>query len=177
MSWFPEDGSATTFTKVSLPFGCLGNMSPHPIGFDFGHKQVVYPTAEHLFQVLRFSPDSPIRDEIRDIKSPMAAKWHAKKYAHLMTVEPRSDQDLFNMRFVLLCKLREHPIVKETLLSTGNSTIIEDCSNRPQDPLFWGAKRVVGNGNTGLNDGEVAWFGENVLGKLWMIIRDELRAK
>lgn len=38
------------FTKVSLPFGWMSNMSPHPIV----HHSCEWPTAEHLFQALRF---------------------------------------------------------------------------------------------------------------------------
>ena len=58
------------FTKVKLPFGWLGNMSPHPI--IFWDKE--WRTAEALFQAGRFVTDDPIREEIRAEASPMSAK-------------------------------------------------------------------------------------------------------
>src|SRR5262245_54934742 len=36
--------------RVRDPFGCLGNMSPHPVEW----QGFTYPTAEHLFQCSRF---------------------------------------------------------------------------------------------------------------------------
>jgi hypothetical protein len=47
------------FTKVRLPFGWLGNMNPFPLA----HDGKVWPTAEHLFQALRFE-DGSIREAI-----------------------------------------------------------------------------------------------------------------
>ena len=64
-----------SFTKVSLPFGWLGNMSPYPVQYN----GVMWKTTEHLFQALRFKENSPIRDEICMQKSPMGAKMCAKK--------------------------------------------------------------------------------------------------
>lgn len=154
--------SEIAFTKVKLPFGWLGNMSPHPIDI----LGTVWPTAEHLFQALRFDIRSPIREDIRAQTSPMAAKLVAKRYKHQMTKVPRSEEDMFSMRFVLLCKLEEHPDLKHALLLTEDAPIIEDVTKRPSESgLFWGAAR--------LPDG--SWRGENRLGKLWMEIREQLR--
>lgn len=50
-----------TFTKVALPYGWLGNMSPHPIVV----AGKTWKTAESLFQALRFAEDDPVREEIR----------------------------------------------------------------------------------------------------------------
>ena len=43
-----------SFTKVSLPFGWLGNMSPFPILYE-GKE---WKTTEALFQALRFDDES-----------------------------------------------------------------------------------------------------------------------
>ncbi len=148
--------------KVKEPFGCLGNMSPHPIVFGLGPYPITFPTAEHLFQALRFPVTSPIREEIRAQIGPMQAKFVAKKYSHLMEVAPRSTEDILNMRFTLLCKYEEHKEVREVLKATGDAKIIEDCSKRSNESgLFWGAA---------LREGE--WRGLNTLGRLWMTIRD-----
>jgi ribA/ribD-fused uncharacterized protein len=149
------------FTKVRLPFGWLGNMSPHPINIE----GVIWPTAEHLFQALRFGRNAVIREDIRLQKSPMQAKFVAKRYVDQMTTVPRSEDDVLAMKMVLLLKLHEHPALKEQLLATGDTFIVEDESARAhRSPLFWGAKRIPGG-----------WQGDNRLGKLWMEIRQSLR--
>lgn len=144
------------FKKVRDPFGWMSNMSPHPINS--------YRTAEALFQALRFN-DAEIINLIKAEKSPMGAKMVAKRYTEHMSVQPRSEQDLNNMRWVLGQKLRGHPELKQELLGTGDATLIEDVTARQSDSgLFWGA---------GLQ-GECNWVGENHLGKLWMELRDKL---
>jgi ribA/ribD-fused uncharacterized protein len=62
------------------------------------------------------------------------------------------------MREAVLAKFRSHPDIRETLLSTGDEEIIE---NAPGD-YYWG---VGANGS-----------GKNMLGRILMDVRDELRA-
>lgn len=149
--------------RVREPFGFLGNMSPHPVSYHGAGGE--FPTAEALFQALRFPRDSQIREEIRMARSPMAAKMHAKHHVALMNVVPRSEQDLTNMRFVLSLKIAKYAEVKEGLLSTDDRRIVEDCTARQTESgLYWGAA---------LRDG--SWFGLNMLGVLWMELRETLR--
>jgi len=151
-----------SFTKVKLPNGWLGNMSRHAIV----HLDVEWATNEHLFQALRFA-DPEIREAIRTHRSPMAAKFFAKKHRDKMVVEPQSERDLDNMRLCLRLKVEQHPDLKYLLLASGEEEIIEDCTSRQHGSgLFWGAARQ--------EDG--SWRGENVLGKLWMELRTSLRA-
>lgn len=151
------------FTKVNLPYGWLGNMAPYPVEYD----DKVWRTSEALFQALRFAPDDRIREEIRSQKSPMAAKMTAKKHVDRMIIAPHSPADVGQMAMVLRLKVRsQEPGLRLALLDTGDARIIEDCSNRPRGSgLFWGAARQP--------DG--SWKGQNVLGELWMKLRDELR--
>lgn len=149
--------NTVTFRKTSEPYGWLGNMSAYQVK----HDAVVYRTAEALFQALRFD-DPAIRKEIWIQKSPMVAKWKAKKYSEKFTVEPKSHQDLANMKYVLLQKATQHPDIKRWLLETGEREIIEDTTARRD--RFWGAANVGGQ-----------WVGENRLGKLWIEIRKDLR--
>ncbi len=145
------------FTKVKLPFGWLGNMSPHPLLF----WDVTWRTAEALFQALRFS-NKNIIDEIRAQIGPMQAKFVAKKHASEMIIPPRSVEDVDNMHTVLCEKLDQHPDLGRQLDMTEDALIIEDCSRRANESgLFWGAVRTDGG-----------WRGDNVLGRLWMEIRD-----
>jgi len=145
--------------KVKEDFGWLGNMSPHPIA----HAGQRYPTAEALFQSLRFR-EPEIVEEIRGKKSPMAAKFAAKKHKLQMVVTPLSIDDLKNMRLVVGLKLAQHPALRKALRATGEQEIVEDCTNRPRGSgLFWGAAQR----------GEV-WNGKNWLGKIWMNARSRL---
>jgi ribA/ribD-fused uncharacterized protein len=147
------------FTKVRLPFGWLGSMSP----FHLVHGGRAWPTAEHLFQALRFEDDS-IREAIRSRRNPFAAKLLAKANAARMAVTPCSQRDVDNMEAVLRLKLEQHPRLQERLVQTGDEDIVEDCTSRRHgNALFWGAA---------LRDG--AWTGENRLGRLWMRLREEL---
>lgn len=151
-----------TFTKVNLPYGWLGNMSPHPVIY----RDIRYPTTEHLFQALRFPKDHFIQNEIVKYNSPIRAKMMCKPYLKDCIVTPRSDQDIENMMTVLLLKVDTHLDLREELLSTGESLIIEDVSKRPnKSGLYWGA---AWNG--------VEWEGVNMLGQCWMEIRSLLRA-
>lgn len=153
------------FTKVKLAYGWLGNMSPYPVN----HDEVTWRTTEALFQALRFD-DQAIKEAIRAEKSPMAAKLVAKKNADKMVVEQLSDEDVLNMRLCLDLKVQQHPNLLEALLATGVVNIIEDCTKRGNkgSNLFWGAIRV--------EDADPPyWKGENVLGQLWMEIRENER--
>jgi predicted NAD-dependent protein-ADP-ribosyltransferase YbiA (DUF1768 family) len=161
------------FTKVSLPFGWLGNMSPHPIQTTlsmYPSSAGIWRTAEALFQGYRFAPDDPIREEIRAQTSPMAAKMVAKREKDKMVIIPQSSEDLMLMKFVLELKIEQHPALAQELLATDDAMIIEGCTKRPHGSgLFWGAERAIGT------DGQPFWRGSNNLGHLWMQVRDELR--
>lgn len=147
------------FTKVALPYGWLGNMSPHPVQFE-GQE---WRTAEALFQSLRFQ-DPEIREEIRSQKSPMGAKFVAKKHRSKMQVQPLSNQDLENMRRCVRLKLEFNPQLVDLLKETQDLLIYEDVSSRMRgNNLFWGAS---------FQEGEL--IGENQLGKIWMQIRSSL---
>lgn len=145
------------FTKVRMAHGWLGNMAPFPIQAD-GR---LWRTSEALFQSRRFA-DAEAIDAIHGATSPMQAKLIAKAHAAKMVIEPRSAADVDNMRRVLRLKIDQHPQLKAMLLET-HGRIIEDCSARPS-ATFWGARRIPGS-----------WEGQNMLGVLWMELRDQLR--
>lgn len=152
------------FTKVKLPYGWLGNMAPYALVYE-GKE---WKTSEALFQARRFDKYDPIREQIRAEKSPMAAKLLAKSSVERMVVVPQSEEDLKLMAEVLRLKVEEHPILKQWLLETGDAEIIEDCTKRQRGSgLFWGA---------GLQE-DGTWKGDNYLGKLWMLLRRELRGE
>ena len=167
---FEASISDIAFTKVKLPFGWLGNMSPHPV-FHLGKNWL---TTKALFQALRFSgAREDLRLAIWREKSPMAAKMVAKRlrnenasdpsaFAH----EPLGPGDLEAMRLMLRLKVAQHPHLRRELLDTGDRRIIEDIGARkgPRHE-FWGARSQAGE-----------WIGRNHLGELWMELRSALAA-
>lgn len=146
--------------KVKEPNGEWGNMAPFPVRY----QDRLFMTTEALFQSLRFSSEAVI-EEIRSQKSPMTAKFVAKRCKAQMVIEPMSSQDLDNMRLCLRLKVEQHPELKQKLLDTGDAFIVEDCQKRQRGSgLFWDAA---------LLDGQ--WKGQNWLGVLWMEFRSQLR--
>jgi predicted NAD-dependent protein-ADP-ribosyltransferase YbiA (DUF1768 family) len=155
-----ENKTEISFTKVALPFGWLGNMSPYPITF-LGKE---WRTTEALFQALRFD-DEEIIEAIRLEKSPMGAKMKAKKHRASMIVIPMGERDVGNMKFCIAKKINAHPTLLKLLNETGEIPIYEDVTSRPRGSgLFWGAKKI-----------ENTWEGQNVLGKIWMETRDMIK--
>jgi predicted NAD-dependent protein-ADP-ribosyltransferase YbiA (DUF1768 family) len=160
----PESPTDIGFITTKEPHGWLHCMSAYPL-FWAGNR---YPTAEHLFQCLRFSLYPQIQDEILAKPSPMAAKWVACKHKALLGRRPRywdeSPDDIDRMRFVLRLKLDQHPALAVKLKATGQAVLVEDCSRRDRGSArFWGAVKSGGK-----------WCGANVLGCLWMELRDTL---
>jgi predicted NAD-dependent protein-ADP-ribosyltransferase YbiA (DUF1768 family) len=130
---------------------------------------IFWKTAEAYFQSLRFAPDDTVRETIRMQKSPIAAKMVAKQNRSRMVVVPMNEQDVENMRITLRLKFRCNQIpLEDNLLLTGDRTIVEDCSGRKTDSgAFWGTYELP-NG---------LLYGRNMLGKLLMELRSELKAK
>lgn len=151
------------FKKVKEPYGWLGNMAAFPVFYN----DLEYKTTEALFQALRFKDFPEIAEKIRQEKSPMTAKMVAKSYKDILDkagYEFLSSQDMAYMKICLQEKIAQHPELKSLLQETGGKHIIEDCPSRPQGSgLFWGA--ALQNGG---------WVGKNILGEMWMIVRQEL---
>jgi len=158
-----ESAKEIAFTKVSLPYGWMGNMAPYPVT----HEGVEYKTTEALFQSLRFEKYPEIQKEIIEQKSPMAAKMVAKSHRELLVKDGYKflgNQDIEYMKLCIDLKLDQHPELAKQLIETGNSVIIEDCSSRPQESgLFWGSAYQNN-----------VWVGKNVLGNILMEKRAEL---
>ena len=150
--------------KVREEWGELGNMARFEIEFE----GKVWPRSEQLFQALRFKPGhEELQEQIRVESNPMKAKMVAKR---LFKENPEAvypvccDEDLVRMKQVLELKFDQHEDIRLSLERTGKRPIVEDCTRRQRGSgLFWGAALQ--------EDG--SWKGENALGKLWMVIRQE----
>ena len=148
------------FTAVKEPYGWMGNMYAAPIKYE----GETWLTSEALFQALRVN-DKEIRELIRIKKSPMSAKMVAKHFTEKMVVNPISEKDIDNMRLCLRLKFNQHPALRDNLLRTGDHIIFEDVKKRHgARHRFWGAEMK----NNTLE-------GTNMLGRLLMELREELR--
>lgn len=158
-----------SFTNVSSQYGWLSTMAPYPVEYE----GTLWKTTYALFQALRFN-DEEIRKALSIDNNPMECKNRVKAIIKELTkknelwkrnVQPQSPQDIENMDFCIRLKLKQHPELLENLLKTAQYTLYEDVTKRGRkgSNLFWGAMK--------LDDG--SWEGENVLGKIWMKIREE----
>lgn len=138
------------YTREFYP---LDNFSSFKLKYE-GH---VYQTVEEAYQALKFiETDKEVYNQI--INSYSAVE--AKNIADLNKDKVRKDWDNIKvdiMEKLLRCKLEQNPTVREKLLKTKDYILVEDS---PVDS-FWG---------WGINRD-----GKNIMGKLWMKLRDEIR--
>lgn len=149
------------FHKTREQWGGLSNMAggfPITVQLSGPAIQAVRST-EALYQACRF-PDFPaIQQEIIDNKSPMGAKFIAKREKD----KTRPDWLEINvdiMRWCLNLKWVQNNKFRMELAGTGEMPIVEVSYKDP----FWGAKP----------DDTGHLIGQNVLGKLLMELRDQV---
>lgn len=147
------------FRKTNETFGGLSNMAP---GFPVIVNQVKFLTSEALYQCCRY-PDAPeVQKLIASQSSPMTAKMKSKRYRD----RTRADWDSIRVRVMRWClriKLAQNlTTFGQLLLSTGDKPIVEHSAK----DQFWGAKAQDGDALTGVN----------VLGRLLMELREQLRS-
>src|SRR6266545_384348 len=138
------------FYRVTDPYGCFSNFSPHKVYLD----GTTWPTTEHYFQAQKFL-DYQYRWDILRAPSPMiAARMGRGRSKPLRSDWEQIKDDI--MRQALRAKVMQHADVRELLLATGDALIIEHTHN----DHYWA------DGGDG--------SGKNMLGKLWMEVRAEL---
>ncbi len=140
-----------TVGMVEREFYMLSNFSAHQVELD----GFIYPTLEHAYHSERFEDDD-IKTEIRSAISPMQAKEISWKYKQDNQLVDWDDKKASVMKKLCRLKLMQHQDVKDALLRTGDRQIVEDISSE----YYWG----TGEDGTG----------ENVLGKIWMELREKL---
>ena len=140
------------FKRLKDKYGAFSNFSNHPIKIG----TITFPTNEHYFQAMKFAGNDVLFNLVANAESPFKAKDHA--YTHQdRWIKGWHDIKINIMTIAVREKVRQHADVRELLLSTGNEMIGEESD---KDPI-WG----VGA------DGK----GQNLLGKIWMKIREEVR--
>ncbi|MCK8600137.1 NADAR domain-containing protein [Desulfoferrobacter suflitae] len=150
---------SVVFKKTNEHFGGLSNMAP---GFPLVVNGIHIRTAEALYQACRYPHMQDVQRLIIDERSPMTAKMRTRTYRK--SSRPDWDQVRVTiMRWCLRLKLGQNwEKFSELLLETGDRPIVE----RSRKDDFWGAKPAE-NGTL---------VGQNVLGRLLMELREELRA-
>lgn len=139
-------------------FYVLSNFS----AFNLVWEGITFPTSEHAYHWEKFATEDDdqtrngIAYQIMEAPSAHAAFKIAETQRHLR----RSDWDDVKvdvMLHILQAKVAQHKYVRRKLLATGDRELIE---NSWRDDFWgWGPNRD----------------GQNMLGKLWMEIRSELR--
>lgn len=133
-------------------FYVLSNFSAFRVKWA-GHD---FDTSEHAYHWEKFPDSATIRDAIRFAPS----AHEAFKVAELHKAMRRNDWDQAKagvMKAILIEKALQHEYVRRKLLATGDRELIEDSWR--DDVWGWGPNRD----------------GKNLLGKLWMEVRAELR--
>jgi len=149
---------AVVFLRTKEAFGGLSNMAG---GFPLRVNGVRIATSEALYQACRFPHRPEVQRLVIEQTSPMTAKMKTKPYRN----DTRPDWERVRtkiMRWCLRVKLAQnYSDFSQLLLSTGERPIVEESSKDD----FWGAKPVDGG----------RLVGKNVLGRLLMELRKELR--
>ena len=127
-------------------------------GYPVVINEVTVNTIEALYQALRFPCFPEIQESIIKERSPMAAKFVAKRHK----AQSRADWNRHRvsiMRWCLQLKLAFHwHEIGRLLESTQNKNIVEESTK----DAFWGAIAV----------GDTELEGVNALGRLLMELRD-----
>jgi ribA/ribD-fused uncharacterized protein len=141
------------FYHLNEPYGEFSNFARFLVRL--GGK--TWPTSEHYFQAQKFAGE-PREEEICKAKTPS----EAARLGRDRKVKLRSDWESVKdqiMREVVLAKFTQHEELRELLLSTGDATLVEHTENDG----YWG------DGGDG--------SGRNMLGRILMSVREELRRR
>jgi ribA/ribD-fused uncharacterized protein len=140
------------FYRISEEFGCFSNFSRHTVWL----KGKKWPTSEHYFQAQKFA-GTDHEEAIRLASSPRVAADSGRDRKKPLRRDWEAVKDDI-MRDAVRAKFTQHADLREVLLSTGTATLVEHTTN----DAYWG------DGGDG--------SGKNMLGRILMEIREELRA-
>jgi ribA/ribD-fused uncharacterized protein len=139
------------FYTTKGEYGCFSNFSRHSVRL----KGKDWRTSEHYFQAMKFEGTRHETD-VRNAPSPKEAANMGRDRKRPLRVDWEQVKDDI-MREVVRAKFTQHKALKETLLSTGDAILVEHTEN----DRYWG------DGGDGT--------GKNMLGKILMEIREELK--
>ena len=152
-----EPGRSCVIFRTTERFGELSNFAPFPV--EYGGLR--FATSEGLYQALKFPHRQEIQAAIAAAKGAREAKAIAR--AHASDVRPDwNEVRVRAMWFTLLVKFCRHrDILSRVLDATGELPIVE----LSYKDGFWGARPENG-----------VLAGVNMLGRLWMALRELYRS-
>jgi ribA/ribD-fused uncharacterized protein len=139
------------FYSVSDEYGEFSNFAPFPITL----RGKVWPTSEHFFQAQKFA-GTKHAEAIRQTRSPMIAARMGRDRKKPLRRDWEAVKDDV-MREAVRAKFTQHPDLLTLLLATGDAHLVEHTTN----DSYWG------DGGDG--------SGKNMLGRILMHLRDQLR--
>ncbi|MBB4302860.1 hypothetical protein GGD81_001896 [Rhodobium orientis] len=138
------------------PYGAFSNLYRREVIFE-GTK---YPTAEHAYQAGKAAKPA-VREWILNAPTPALAAMAAHGL-YTWEVVPNWSQIKFDrMRAVLKAKFTQHNDLAQLLAATGDAQLVEVARTNNAVNRLWG---------------EVNGKGENMLGRMLMELRAEIRA-
>lgn len=137
------------------PYGVFSNLYRREIAFE----SQVFPTAEHAYQAGKARKEA-VRNWLMAAPSPSLLAMAAHGLYYWDVAPGWSTKKFGRMRAVLVAKFTQQDDLREILLATGTARLIEATTlDNPVNRLW----------------GEVNGVGQNMLGKLLMEVREELR--
>ena len=135
-------------------FYVLDNFSSFQV---FWHGRL-WATVEHAYHAAKYFGVAPeVVEKIANARSAHEACQIGRSYKSIRRPD-WAERKVQIMEEICRCKMTQHEYVRRKLLETGDLLIVEDS---PKDAFWgWGPNRD----------------GRNELGKIWMRLRDELRA-
>lgn len=140
------------FYSTKGQYGCFSNFSRHSIKLN-GH---VWKTSEHYFQAQKFA-GTKYETKVRNAASARESATLGRDRSFPLRTDWEQIKDDV-MREAVRAKFTQNENLREILLSTGDAILVEHTEN----DNYWGDG---GNGS-----------GKNMLGKILMEIREELKS-
>lgn len=140
------------FYHLREAFGDFSNFAWYAIELD----GKIWPTSEHYFQAQKFA-GLPDEEAVRAAKSAREAAEMGRDRQRPLRPDWNELKDDV-MRKAVFAKFTQHGELRDLLLSTGDATLVEHTTN----DNYWG------DGGDG--------SGKNMLGKILMEVREQLRS-
>jgi hypothetical protein len=150
-------GEIRFYRSNEKPYGAFSNLHRTPVVFE-GRE---YPTAEHAYQAGKASKEA-VREWILSAPTPSLVAMAAHGLYTWDIVPSWSKVKFERMKQVLRAKFSQHQDLRELLLSTGKTRLVEAGTTDNLVNRTWG---------------EVNGKGKNMLGVLLMEVREELQLK
>lgn len=143
------DGDVIRFYRVKEAYGEFSNFARYPVHMD----GKIWPTSEHYYQAQKYA-GTELEEKVRNAKN----AWYAAKFGRELGPLPDNweNKKVDIMYDVVMAKFTQHPDLRKLLLDTGDAVLIEHT----RQDSFWADS---GNGT-----------GENWLGKILMMVREDL---